>query len=83
VANLYETNFFLIYSQCFENSVNAIARQTEHGINTPIDQSLHQQLGYCLSHFTSNLFRVKRQAGFNRSIEPAVERVNVLPTVLN
>ncbi len=47
MPDLDESDLVLVSSECFENSVYAVARQSEKDFDTPIDQSLNEQISHC------------------------------------
>jgi hypothetical protein len=60
VPNLDESYFFLIGPQGFEDAIHTIAGYTEYGVDAPCDQSLYEQFGYRLGHFSPGARIVRR-----------------------
>jgi len=50
MADLDKANLLLVRSQGFHNAVNAVTRQTEYHVHSPIDQSLNQHVSSSFGH---------------------------------
>jgi hypothetical protein len=56
MADLDESNVLLPLAQCFHDSIDAIARQTEDGIYAPVEESFDQNIRSVHLAYRLNIF---------------------------
>src|SRR3954453_22746553 len=78
MPGLDKPDFVLSFAQRFHDAVDAVAGDTEHRVDTPIDQIVYHNFSCCLCHSASPKLRQRRGPNVTRNFVSSLQSATLL-----